>query len=150
MSSAQILSVKYNENNVPYIGLGKHELRLESEPPNEAIMEKARTELRELPEIVDPAIAELREMFKSKCDKFSRYDRLLTWKRILLDEQRKFPNKKTRWLSNPAITEKKIQSELLRISWKRNQMRASIILWRLTREIFYPIKMHIGICKWYN
>lgn len=64
--SAQILSVKYNENNVPYIGLGDHEIRLESEPPSDAVMEKARNELRELPEIVEPAIAELREMLKGK------------------------------------------------------------------------------------
>lgn len=64
--SAQILTVKYNENNVPYIGIGEHEIRLESEPPTEAVMEKARTELRELPEITGPAIAELREMLKSK------------------------------------------------------------------------------------
>lgn len=65
--SAQILSVKYNENNVPYIGLGDYEIRLESELPSEAVKEKARTELRELPEIVEPAIAELREMLKGKC-----------------------------------------------------------------------------------
>lgn len=65
--SAQILAVKYNENNVPYIGIGEHEIRLESEPPNEAILERARTELREVPEIVDPAIAELRELLKSEC-----------------------------------------------------------------------------------
>lgn len=66
--SAQILTVKYNENNVPYIGIGEHEIRLESEPPTEAVMEKARTELRELPEITGPAIAELREMLKSKLE----------------------------------------------------------------------------------
>lgn len=64
--SAQILAVKYNENNVPYIGIGEHEIRLESEPPKEAILEKARTELRELPEIIGPAIVELRELLKSK------------------------------------------------------------------------------------
>lgn len=66
MSSAQILAVKYNENNVPYIPLGDHELRLEAEQPKEAILEKARTELREVPEIVGPAIAELRELLKGK------------------------------------------------------------------------------------
>lgn len=66
MSSAQILAVKYTENNVPYIALGEHELRLEAEPPSEAILEKARTELRELPEIVEPAVNELRELLKSK------------------------------------------------------------------------------------
>lgn len=64
--SAQIVSVKYNENNVPYIGIGDHEIRLESEQPKEAAMEKARTELRELPEITGPAITELREMLKGK------------------------------------------------------------------------------------
>lgn len=64
--SAQIVTVKYNEDNVPYIGVGEHEIRLESEPPNETVLEKARTELRELPEIMGPAIAELREMLKGK------------------------------------------------------------------------------------
>lgn len=64
--SAEILAVKYNENNVPYIGIGEHEIRLESEPPSEAVMEKARKELREVPEIVEPAIAELRELLKGK------------------------------------------------------------------------------------
>lgn len=64
--SAQILSVKYNENNVPYIGLGEHEIRLESEPPTEAVIEKARIELREQPDITGPAIVELREMLKGK------------------------------------------------------------------------------------
>lgn len=65
--SAQIFAIKYNENNVPYIGIGEHEIRLESEPPTEAVLEKARKELRELPEIVGPAIAELRELLQSKC-----------------------------------------------------------------------------------
>lgn len=64
--SAQILCVKYNENNVPYVGLGDYEIRLESEHPSDAVMEKARTELREVPEIVEPASAELREMLKGK------------------------------------------------------------------------------------
>lgn len=64
--SAQILSVKYNEDNVPYIGLGDYEIRLESEQPPDAVMERARTELRELPEITEPAIAELRELLKGK------------------------------------------------------------------------------------
>lgn len=64
--TAQILTVKYNENNVPYIGLGDHEIRLESEDPTEAMKEKARVELREVPEITGPAIVELREMLKGK------------------------------------------------------------------------------------
>ncbi|XP_055298216.1 alpha-tocopherol transfer protein [Sitodiplosis mosellana] len=64
--SAQIVTVKYNENNVPYISLGAHEIRLESEQPTEAVLEKARVELREQPEITGPAIAELREMLKGE------------------------------------------------------------------------------------
>lgn len=64
--SAQILCVKYNENNVPFVGIGDYEIRLESEQPSEAVMEKARTELREVPEIVEPATAELRELLKGK------------------------------------------------------------------------------------
>lgn len=62
--SAQILSVKYDENNLPYIGVGDHKIRLESEQPTEAVLEKARNELREVPEITGPAIAELRELLK--------------------------------------------------------------------------------------
>lgn len=68
--STQIVSnkaIKYNENNVPYIGIGEHEIRLEAEQPKEAVLEKARKELRELPEIVGPAIVELRELLQSKC-----------------------------------------------------------------------------------
>lgn len=65
--SAQIVCIKHNDNNVPYIGLGDDcEIRLENEQPPEWAMEKARNELRETPEIVGPAIAELREMLKSK------------------------------------------------------------------------------------
>lgn len=96
MSSAQILSVKYNENNVPYIGLGEHELRLESEPPKEAVLEKARTELRELPEIVGPAVAELREMLKSKCSGIAVNE---DWLKTKVDERWKIfqtPNKQTK------------------------------------------------------
>lgn len=66
--SAQILSIKYDENNLPYIGVGDHKIRLENEQPTEAVMEKARNELREIPEITGPAIAELREMLKGKCE----------------------------------------------------------------------------------
>lgn len=64
--SAQIVTVKYNENNVPYIGVGTHEIRLESEQPTEAVIEKARVELREQDEITGPAIVELREMLKGE------------------------------------------------------------------------------------
>lgn len=64
--STQILSVKYDENNLPYIGLGVHRIRLENEQPTEAVLEKARNELREVPDITGPAIEELREMLKGE------------------------------------------------------------------------------------
>lgn len=64
--SAQILSVKYDENNLPYIGIGDHKIRLENEQPTEAVMEKARNELREVPDVTGPAIEELREMLKGE------------------------------------------------------------------------------------
>lgn len=65
--SAQIVCVKHNDDNIPYIDLGDGlEIRLESEQPSEAVIEKARNELREIPEIVEPAIVELRELLKSK------------------------------------------------------------------------------------
>lgn len=64
--SAQILSVKYDENNLPFIGIGDHKIRLENEQPTEAVMEKARNELREVPDVTGPAIDELREMLKGK------------------------------------------------------------------------------------
>lgn len=60
------IEIKYNENNVPYIAWNDYELRLENEPPSAAVLAKARNELREVPEIVGPAIAELREMLKGK------------------------------------------------------------------------------------
>lgn len=71
--SAEIVCIKYNENNIPYIGLGEHEIRLESESPNEAVLEKAKTELREIPEIVTPAILELRELLQSKQNRFTPF-----------------------------------------------------------------------------
>lgn len=64
--SAQILSVKYDENNLPFIGVGDHKIRLENEQPTEAVMEKARNELREVPDVTGPAIEELREMLKGE------------------------------------------------------------------------------------
>lgn len=64
--SAQIPSVKYDENNSPYIGVGDHKIRLENEQPTEAVLEKARNELREIPDVTGPAIDEFREMLKGE------------------------------------------------------------------------------------
>lgn len=60
----EIPCIKYNQNNTPYIQFGDYEIRLENEQPDEAVLQKSRDELRELPEITAPAILELREMVK--------------------------------------------------------------------------------------
>lgn len=58
--------IKYNQSNTPYIEFGAYEIRLENEQPDEAVLQKSRDELREVPEIVEPAILELRELVKGK------------------------------------------------------------------------------------
>lgn len=52
---------------MPYIELGDVVVRLENEDPIPAIKEMARVQLREVPEIVGPAIEELRALVKGKC-----------------------------------------------------------------------------------
>lgn len=59
-------SLKYDENNVPYIDLGKYTIRLERDEPTEEAKEKARIELRETPEIVEKACKELRELISKE------------------------------------------------------------------------------------
>lgn len=59
-------NLKFDANNVPYIALGELTIRLENEPPSEKVLEKARVELRETPEIAGPAIEELRAMIKGE------------------------------------------------------------------------------------
>jgi len=54
--------LKYDDNKVPYIQLGHLIVRLENEEPNEVVQEKARVELRETPDVVLPALEELRQM----------------------------------------------------------------------------------------
>lgn len=67
--SIEIPCIKYNQNNTPYIELGDYEIRLENEEPDEAVLQKSRDELREVPEIMAPALLELREMVKGKSKK---------------------------------------------------------------------------------
>lgn len=62
MSSA----IKYDEDKTPYIQLGDLQVRLENQEPSSIVKEKARNELRETPEIVGPAIEELRALVKGK------------------------------------------------------------------------------------
>lgn len=62
MSSA----IKYDDDKTPYIQLGDLQVRLENQEPSAIVKEKARTELRETPEIVGSAIEELRALVKGK------------------------------------------------------------------------------------
>lgn len=62
MSSA----IKYDDDKTPYIQLGDLQVRLENQEPSAVAKEKARNELRETPEIVGPAIEELRALVKGK------------------------------------------------------------------------------------
>lgn len=58
--------LKYDDNKVPYIQLGHLVVRLEDEEPTEAIKEKARVELREIPEVIQPAVEEMRQLTLGK------------------------------------------------------------------------------------
>lgn len=66
-------TLKYDENNLPYIDLGKYKMRLEREEPTNEVLEKARIELRETPEIVEKAFKELRELIKRELDYFFKF-----------------------------------------------------------------------------
>lgn len=65
MSSGNVC-IKYNENNIPYVDLIDYHIRLENESPSEDVLQKARDELRELPENIAPAVEELRELLKGE------------------------------------------------------------------------------------
>lgn len=73
--STEISCIEYFRDKNPYIQVGDYEIRLESEPPSEAVLQKARNELREVPEITAPAILELREMVKGKTKKLHKLKR---------------------------------------------------------------------------
>lgn len=64
--SASTLLIKYAENKTPYIEYGTYTIRLESEKPDVETMRIAVEELRETPDIVQPAIEELRALLKGK------------------------------------------------------------------------------------
>lgn len=59
--------IKMDDREMPYIPLGSLNVRLENDEPSVAVLEKARTELRETPDIVGPALEELRRLLKSEC-----------------------------------------------------------------------------------
>lgn len=58
--------VKFDDNQAGYIDLGTGKIRLEKEEPAEWAVEIARKELRETPENVEKAIAELKELLQRK------------------------------------------------------------------------------------
>lgn len=60
------LSIKYTEDKTPYIEFGAYEIRLENERPDAETTKIATEELRETPDIVQPAIEELRNLVKSE------------------------------------------------------------------------------------
>lgn len=64
MGKAECIS--YDEQKVPYIDLGSARIRMEKEQAPEWALKKAQDELRELPEIKDKAIKELRELLQSE------------------------------------------------------------------------------------
>lgn len=69
--------LKYDDNKVPYIQLGHLKVRLEDEEPSDEVKEIARVELRETPDIVQPAVEEMRRLTLGKYYIFLLY--LLTW-----------------------------------------------------------------------
>lgn len=60
------MSIKYGDDKLPYIDLGKdYKIRLEyEEVTDEKYVEKARVELRETPEVKQQAIMELKELLR--------------------------------------------------------------------------------------
>lgn len=70
-------SIQYDDNQVPYIDLGTATIRMEKEEAPEWALEKARQELRELPEIMEPAIKKLRELIEGKCESFFAFSFIL-------------------------------------------------------------------------
>lgn len=60
------MSIKYGDDKLPYIDLGKdYKIRLEYEEVTDAkYLEKARVELRETPEVKQQAIMELKELLR--------------------------------------------------------------------------------------
>lgn len=62
------MSIHHGEDGIPFIDLGKgYKIRLEYEDlTDEKYLEKARTELRETPEIVEKSLAEFRQLIKGE------------------------------------------------------------------------------------
>jgi hypothetical protein len=61
-----VLCVAVGEDNVPFIQLGDHQLRLDLEDLDETYKERAKNELRETPEVVENALRQFRELIIGK------------------------------------------------------------------------------------
>jgi prefoldin subunit 5 len=62
------MSIEFGEDKLPFIDLGKgYKIRLEYEDlTDEKYIERAKNELRESPENIENAIAELRKLIKGE------------------------------------------------------------------------------------
>lgn len=59
------MEIQYNADGSPFVMWGDQRIELETSPIEEKFyLEKAATELRETPEVVTKALAELRELIK--------------------------------------------------------------------------------------
>ncbi|KAJ0182048.1 hypothetical protein K1T71_002770 [Dendrolimus kikuchii] len=61
------MAMKFDDDGVPYVMWGSNKIQLETNPVTEKkILDKAENELRETPEVVEKALAELRELIKGE------------------------------------------------------------------------------------
>lgn len=65
MSTEQLV-IKYNEDKTPYIQFGEFEICLENGKPDAETQQIAVDQLRETPDMIQPAIEELRNLLKGK------------------------------------------------------------------------------------
>lgn len=56
--------VEFAPDEVPFVQLGKHIMRLDLEELDEDMKERSRKELRETPEVVEESIATLRKLLE--------------------------------------------------------------------------------------
>ncbi|XP_028034135.1 alpha-tocopherol transfer protein-like [Bombyx mandarina] len=69
------MELQMDVNGNPYVVWGEHKIQLEREPvTGEALLEKAEKELRETPEIVEKAVADLRTLLKGEKNLFVPYE----------------------------------------------------------------------------
>lgn len=66
MSAYKMARVEIAADDIPFVQLGKHVLRLDLEELDDEMKERSRKELRETPEVVEESIAKLRELIAGK------------------------------------------------------------------------------------